>query len=244
MYRNWWLIDASKKLGNTPKVNYNIQMSFKRVPNGKKNKMDHWSFWKNLGRCSRIFLSILATMGAYTNLSICLLARCSAPPCGELMHSSYRRVYSANVANPYTGVRSTHRQRPPLLSSLCLLDDWPSERILPLNYKFLGLEFACLTLLATEPKLGIRGRRNWSWLEVDPQFITRVWKRLIESKRLGNIEVITWTILWSSEQNAVQIISLMFVNEKWKCDGNENVMLNERETKLLGQENNNPWWLN
>jgi hypothetical protein len=44
---------------------------------------------------------------------------------------------------------------------------------------------ACLTLLATEPKLGIRGRRNWSWLEVDPQFITRVWKRLIEPKRFG-----------------------------------------------------------
>jgi len=54
------------------------------------------------------------------------------------------------------------------------------------------------------------------------------------------MEAITWTIIWSSEQNAVQIISLMFVNEKWKCDGNENVMLNERETKLLGQENNNP----
>jgi hypothetical protein len=35
------MIDASEELRNTPKVNYNIQMSFKRVPNGKKNKVDH-----------------------------------------------------------------------------------------------------------------------------------------------------------------------------------------------------------
>jgi len=227
MYRNWWLIDASKKLRNTPKVNYNIQMSFKRVPNGKKNKMDHWSFWKNLGRCSRIFLSILATMGAYTNLSICLLARCSAPPCGELMHSSYRTVYSANVANPYTGVRSTQRQRPPLLSSLCLLDDWPSERILPLNYKFLGLEFACLTLLATEPKLGIRGRRNWSWLEVDPQFITRVWKRLIESKRFG-------------EHRSNYLDNTLIV--RTKCSANNFLDVCEREMKMWRKRKCDAQW--
>jgi hypothetical protein len=55
---------------------------------------------------------------------------------------------------------------------------------------------------------------------------------------MGNIEEITWTILGSSEQNAVQIISLNVVNENLKCDRNEilkcdrneNVMkINERE---------------
>jgi hypothetical protein len=46
MYGELVMIDASEELRNTPKVNYNIQMSFKRVPNGKKNKVDHWSFWE------------------------------------------------------------------------------------------------------------------------------------------------------------------------------------------------------
>jgi len=148
--------------------------------------VDHWSFWKNLGLCSRTFLSILVvTMGQWvptqTAQFSCLLARCfgSSLWC-ELVHSSYRRVYSAKVANPYMGARSTQRQRRPLLPPVLAWRDRNASYLWTTS--FLALIFACLTLLATEPKLGIRGRRNWSWLEMLHELVTGGVKE-VESNR-------------------------------------------------------------
>jgi hypothetical protein len=183
--------------------------------------VDHWSFWKNLGLCSRTFLSILVvTMGQWvptqTAQFSCLLARCfgSSLWC-ELVHSSYRRVYSAKVANPYMGARSTQRQRRPLLPPVLAWRDWPLERILPLNYKFLGLDCCVPNTVSYRTKTGhTRKKELILTRDGSTNSLPGVWKRLNRIEAIGNIEVITWTKLWSTEQNAVQIISLMFVNDK------------------------------
>jgi hypothetical protein len=160
--------------------------------------------------------------------------------------SSYRRVYSAKAANPYMGWKALLTD-PPKTRTFSLTLSHPSSCAclvtVGTHLTFwttisLSLNFECLTLLATEPKLDIHKEElnltRWRWI----QCITSVWKKWSNRRDMGNIEEITWTILWSSEQNAVQIISLNVVNENLKCDRNEilkcdrneNVMkINERE---------------
>jgi hypothetical protein len=76
---------------NTPNGNYNIQMSFKRVPNGKKIR---WIIEVS-GRILDVALEYFSpssplwvpTQTAQSAFA-CLLD-VSAPPCGEQVHSSY-----------------------------------------------------------------------------------------------------------------------------------------------------------
>jgi hypothetical protein len=133
------------------------------------------------------------------------------------------KIYSAKASEFLTWVRYEDRKRSllrvlastPAATRLLCLELFLSHT-LPLNYSYLDLDL-CLSLLATVPKLDIRWRRTWSWLDVHPidmgQRVCQkreIWKHETTKREiLAEHEAITWTILWSTEQNAVQIISLM-----------------------------------
>jgi hypothetical protein len=84
------------------------------------------------------------------------------------------KIYSAKASEFLTWVRYEDRKRSllrvlastPAVTRLLCLELFLSHT-LPLNYSYLDLDL-CLSLLATVPKLGIRWRRTWSWLDVHP----------------------------------------------------------------------------
>jgi hypothetical protein len=102
--------------------------------------------------------------------------------------SSYRRVYSAKAANPYMGWKALLTD-PPKTRTFSLTLSHPSSCAclvtVGTHLTFwttisLSLNFECLTLLATEPKLDIHKEElnltRWRWI----QCITSVWKEMIE----------------------------------------------------------------
>ena len=121
-------------------------------------------------------------------------------------------VYSAKQRSPYMG---------------WMLLPPPSESAPALAHTYLTFELqlswtwlACLSLLATEPIPDIRWRRTRSWRDMHPTYLTRrVCKKEMKrnERRNGNMKRLLGQYFWSTEQNAVQIISLMF----WTCDRHE-----------------------
>jgi hypothetical protein len=167
------MIDGLQRNSNI--VNYNIQMSFKREPNGKKIKVDNWSFVEESWTLQPIFLSILVTMGLTTNLQmrlptqqthkqLCLLARCFRLRSSHVVNYAFflqKGLFSKSSESLHGDW--IHPKASDFHSSSLNVLAWMTDRV---NASYLwttsplNLNFACLTLLATEPKLGIRGRWN------------------------------------------------------------------------------------
>jgi len=221
-----WLIDASEEHST---CELNIQTSFKRIPNGKKNKMDLWSFWEESWDFAlEHSLSILATMDANSRtISFCLLARCFVSSCGELMHSSYRTVYSANVANPYTVDPPQDEELHSSLLCLAWRADWVNASYL-WTTRTLSLNFSVPNTVSYRTKTGHTRKKDLiltrSGSTIDDQRVKVIaieWRRDGEHKSdyLDNT-LIVWTKC--SANNFLDVVNeKMWRETKMWCSMNE-----------------------